>query len=93
MSKTHADSTFRSLTRHFGIATAEVLFFLPDHPHILQTFLWQTEDLFPEFPRICKFTEYWLEHIPARIHTVTVTHSLLIKKKELKVVRDMVYLN
>ena len=37
------------------LATAEVLYYLPDHPSLLQSFVWQTLDLAPSYPRIHRF--------------------------------------
>lgn len=93
MSKTRADAEFRDGIRRLGLTTAEVLYFLPQHPHVLQTFLWQTEDYCPDFPRVKRFTRYWIEHIHAQLHTVRVAHSLLATHKELVVVDGILYLH
>ncbi|MBY0565583.1 MAG: usg protein [Hyphomonadaceae bacterium] len=52
------------------LATAEVLYYLPDHPSLLQSFLWQTLDLAPNYPRIHKFLDFWRREIDAVIHSV-----------------------
>lgn len=52
------------------LATAEVLYYIPDHPSLLQSFMWQTLDLAPEYPRIHKFLEFWRREIDAVIHSV-----------------------
>jgi uncharacterized protein Usg len=52
------------------LATAEVLYYLPDHPSLLQSFLWQTLDLAPRYPRIHRFLDYWKQEIDAVIHSV-----------------------
>lgn len=52
------------------LATAEVLYYMPDHPALLQSFVWQTLDLAPAYPRIRKFLEYWRREIDAVIHSV-----------------------
>lgn len=52
------------------LATAEVLYYMPDHPSLLQSFLWQTLDLAPEYPRIHRFLDYWRREIDAVIHSV-----------------------
>jgi uncharacterized protein Usg len=52
------------------LATAEVLYYLPDHPSLLQSFIWQTLDLAPSYPRIHKFLDYWRAEIDAVIHSV-----------------------
>lgn len=52
------------------LATAEVLYYMPDHPALLQSFVWQTLDLAPAYPRIHKFLEFWRREIDAVIHSV-----------------------
>ncbi len=52
------------------LATAEVLYYMPDHPALLQSFIWQTLDLAPSYPRIHKFLNFWRAEIDAVIHSV-----------------------
>ncbi len=52
------------------LATAEVLYYMPDHPKLLQSFVWQTLDLAPSYPRIHKFLDFWRTEIDAVIHSV-----------------------
>lgn len=52
------------------LATAEVLYYMPDHPSLLQSFMWQTLDLAPAYPRIHKFLDFWRSEIDAVIHSV-----------------------
>ena len=52
------------------LATAEVLYYLPDHPSLLQSFIWQTLDIAPHYPRIHRFLDYWRREIDAVIHSV-----------------------
>jgi uncharacterized protein Usg len=52
------------------LATAEVLYYMPDHPSLLQSFIWQTLDLAPDYPRIHKFLNFWRREIDAVIHSV-----------------------
>ncbi len=52
------------------LATAEVLYYMPDHPVLLQSFVWQTLDLAPAYPRIHRFLEFWRREIEAVIHSV-----------------------
>ncbi len=52
------------------LTTAEVLYYIPDHPALLQSFVWQTLDLAPAYPRIHKFLNFWRAEIEAVIHSV-----------------------
>lgn len=66
------DSTDEIALRLQGwrLATAEVLYYLPDHPSLLQSFIWQTLDLAPRYPRIHRFLDFWRQEIDAVIHSV-----------------------
>ena len=60
------------------MATAEVLYYMPDHPKLLQSFVWQTLDLAPAYPRIHKFLEFWRAEIHAVIHSVRLANGELL---------------
>jgi len=68
----------------YGLTTAHILYRRPDHPWLLQTYLWQEYDLCPDFPVLKKFLDFWQEKLEARLHSVTVAHSRLIKPAEIK---------
>lgn len=54
------------------LLTAEVLYYMPDHPRLLQTFMWQMVDEAPRFPRLAQFLDHWRREICAVIHSVRV---------------------
>ncbi len=54
------------------LTTAEVLYYMPDHPKLIQSFTWQTLDLAPKYPRIIKFLDFWKREIDAVIHSVRI---------------------
>jgi uncharacterized protein Usg len=54
------------------LTTAEVIYFMPDHPSLLQRFMWQTLDIAPDYPRVHQFLEFWRREINAVIHSVNV---------------------
>ena len=43
----------------YGLTTARILYRMPDHPSVLQEFIWQTYDLAPEFPELTRFVTFW----------------------------------
>ena len=47
----------------YGLTTANILYRLPDHPKILQSYLWQDYDIAPEFPELNKFLTFWRDRI------------------------------
>ena len=58
----------------------------PDHPWLLQTYVWQNYDLFPKFPELQRFLAFWLEKLEGPLHSVQVAHCKLIKPAELRAV-------
>ena len=36
--------------REYRLTTAEIIYRMPDHPDLLQSFIWQKLDLAPDFP-------------------------------------------
>ena len=41
----------------YGLTTATILYRLPDHPKLLQTYIWQEYDLAPKFPVLHDFLD------------------------------------
>jgi len=82
-------SDFASQLRGERLTTAEVIYYMPDHPMLLQSFLWQTLDLPPEFPKVHKFLIFWRREIDAVIHSVTCSAAGLVAPARLEVARDV----
>lgn len=61
---------FQLRLKGWRLATAEVLYYMPDHPALLQSFVWQTLDLAPAYPRLHQFLNFWKAEIEAVIHSV-----------------------
>ena len=40
------------------LTTAEILYHLPDHPHLLQSFVWQQLDLAPRYPELAPLPRF-----------------------------------
>jgi len=68
----------------YGLTTAEILYRMPDHPVLLQTFIWQDYDIAPDFPTLIRFLTFWREKLDGALHSVRVGHSKLIKPAEIK---------
>src|ERR1700736_4145901 len=77
---------FRKLALGYGLTTAEILYRMPDHPSLLQTYVWQNYDLFPKFPALQDFLQFWQERLEGPLYSVRVAHSKLIKPAELRAV-------
>ena len=79
-----ASPEFRKQLEGYGLTTAEILYRMPDHPSFLQSYIWQEYDLFPEFPVLKKFLDFWTRNLEGPLFKVSVAHSRLIKPAELK---------
>ena len=54
------------------IVTVNVFYWMPDYQYILQQFIWQTDDVRPEYPRVHKFLNYWHDNIEAVIEEIEI---------------------
>ena len=68
------------------LTTAEILYHLPDHPGVLQSFIWQTLDIAPEYPVLTQFLEFWRRSIDGKLHSVRVASAALVKPSEFRFV-------
>ncbi|MGH6946260.1 MAG: usg protein [Kiloniellales bacterium] len=62
----------RVLLPDYRLTTAEILYRLPDHPGLLQSYLWQDYDIAPDYPVLAKFLAFWTRNLEGRLHSVTV---------------------
>jgi uncharacterized protein Usg len=69
------------------LTTAEIVYRLPDHPALLQTFIWQEYDLAPQFPALRKFLRFWEKNIEGALHVVRVASASLIRPTDFRFVR------
>ncbi|MBM3600572.1 MAG: Usg family protein [Alphaproteobacteria bacterium] len=72
--------------RSYRLTTAEILYHLPDHPGVLQTYLWQDLDLAPRFPILTKFLNFWTRNLDGRLHSVKVASTQIVKPCEFRLV-------
>ena len=45
-----ASHDFHRQLQGFGLTTANIFYRMPDHPAVLQSYIWQNHDLHPHFP-------------------------------------------
>ena len=64
--------------RGWRLATAEITYRLPDHPSLLQTFVWQLYDRPPDYPELRRFLAFWATSIEGRLVGVRVGQSELL---------------
>jgi uncharacterized protein Usg len=80
------DSDFEAQLAGFSLTTAEIVYRLPDHPSLLQSYIWQEYDLHPRFPRLRTFLDFWTHNLEGKLYRVIVAHKKLITPAELRLV-------
>lgn len=80
----------KALGADYRLTTAEILYRLPDHPSLLQSFVWQDYDLAPKFPVLHGFLTFWRENLDGELHSVRVASAELIEPPAPRVV-DALY--
>lgn len=81
-----AERELARLLRGYSLTTAEILYRLPDHPALLQTYIWQDYDMSPRFPKLLGFLDFWSRNLDGKLFKVTVAHCTLVKPHELRLV-------
>ena len=69
---------------HLRLTTAEIFYHLPDHPALLQSYIWQEYDLAPQFPSLIKFLNFWSHNLDGKLHSIYVANYKIITPGELK---------
>ena len=73
-----------AIIRDYRLTTAEILYRLPDHPDILQTYIWQALDIAPAYPELHKFLGFWQRELDGKLHSVRVGTSKLGQASRLR---------
>lgn len=56
----------------YQLTTVEILYYMPDHPRLLQTFIWQEYDCPPDFPHLQLFLQFWRRSIEGKLFSVRI---------------------
>ena len=64
------------------LTTAEIIYHLPDHPELLQSFIWQHLDVAPEYPALRQFLDFWAHNIEGTLHSVKVGQARSAKRPD-----------
>ena len=81
------------IVKDYRLTTARIFYHLPDHPGLLQSYVWQEFDLAPDYPALRKFLDFWARQLDGPLHSVTVAHADLIKPAEFKAISAEFRLN
>ncbi len=61
------------LMQDYRLTTAEIYYHFPDHPSLLQSYIWQNLDLTPDFPKLKSFLSFWEKTLDGKLHSIEVT--------------------
>lgn len=87
-----SERAFTAQLEGYGLTTAEIHYYRPDAPSLLQLFIWQEYDLAPDFPVLFDFLEHWRREIEAALHSVRIAHDELIGPREWRAVDRVISL-
>lgn len=62
----------------YRLTTAEILYRLPDHPGVLQSFVWQDLDIAPDYPVLRRFLDFWGRELDGKLHSVRLGGAKLV---------------
>lgn len=77
-------SDFERMLSDYRLTTAEILYHMPDHPSLLQSYTWQNLDLAPRFPELKKFLDFWEANLDGKLHSVKVATNRIIRPSEFR---------
>ena len=75
---------FELIMDGYRLTTAEILYHMPDHPSVLQSYIWQELDLAPKFPILKKFLTFWEENLDGPLHSVQVGSTSIMSAREMR---------
>ena len=81
-----ADRNFVEQLKGYSLTTAEILYRLPDHPALLQSYIWQDYDLAPRLPKLHGFLDYWSHNLEGKLFKIRVAYKGLVSPAEWRLV-------
>ena len=79
--------------RDHRLTTAEILYHLPDHPDLLQSYVWQDYDIAPHYPELHRFLDFWTRSLDGKLHSVRVASRTIIDMPRLRTVKGLLNLH
>jgi uncharacterized protein Usg len=77
-------SDFELMLKDYRLTTAEIIYHMPDHPALLQSYIWQELDKNPEFPKLIGFLNFWEKELDGKLHSVKLVTCDLINPAQIK---------
>ena len=86
-------SDFADQLAGYSLTTAEILYRLPDHPSLLQSYVWQGYDLHPTFPKLHEFLAFWSDNLEGSLFRIRIAHAQLLTPREIRCVTGRFSIN
>lgn len=77
----------------YRLATAEIIYRIPDHRDLLQSYIWQDYDMAPKFPVLRRFLDFWHANLDGPLHRIRVASVGLVQPAEFRFVDGDLRLN
>ena len=68
-----------TILKDYRLTTAEILYHLPDHPTLLQSYVGQSMDIAPDYPELNRFLDFWRRELDGKLHSVRVASDPLAR--------------
>ncbi len=78
--------------KDYRLTTAEILYHYPDHPALLQTFVWQHMDIAPDYPELRRFLTFWRSNLDGKLHSIRVACAEIMRTGHLRNAAHLRYL-
>ena len=79
--------------KQYRLTTAEILYHMPDHPGLLQTYIWQDLDLAPRYPELRRFLDFWSKNLEGKLHSIRVASGPSVRQAQMRHATHLKYLN
>ncbi len=77
----------------YRLATAEIIYRMPDHKDILQTYVWQDYDIVPQFPVLRRFLDFWHHNLEGPLHRIRVASVGIVQAADFRYIDGELRLN
>lgn len=84
---------FKRQLENYRLTTAEILYRIPDHPKLLQSYIWQDLDLLPKFPVLRKFLNFWESKLDGKLYQVRIAVLDHISSRDYQVIERELTIN
>lgn len=75
----HEDLEGMEDLQDYRLTTAEILYHKPQFPDLLQSYLWQSLDRVPDFPKLNSFLTQWEGRLEGKLHSVRIGYVGIIQ--------------